>query len=174
MELTKHAVMIRGAITVGKVRFNEHQVFGPGIVRAYHLESQMAQFPRIVVDPTALTAVETDERLRKDTHSPEEERAYIRKMLRRDTDGLWFVDYLRAGYAEANDDEAFERMLEWHRDAVTAQIQTHPKFDRTGQKLAWIAQYHNRVIREFKKNGLPEDRAEELTIEIPNGLVPVL
>lgn len=42
---------LRGAITIGQLYHDREVVFGPGLVRAYDLESKAAKFPRIVVDP---------------------------------------------------------------------------------------------------------------------------
>jgi hypothetical protein len=42
--------LIRGGLTVGPIYHDNVSVFGPGLNRAYELESQIAQVPRIVVD----------------------------------------------------------------------------------------------------------------------------
>jgi hypothetical protein len=43
--------LVRGGITVGNVVHDDEVVFGPGLNRAYELESTIAKFPRIVLDP---------------------------------------------------------------------------------------------------------------------------
>jgi hypothetical protein len=42
--------LIRGGLTVGAIYHDNVSVFGPGLNRAYELESQIAQVPRIIVD----------------------------------------------------------------------------------------------------------------------------
>ncbi len=42
--------MVRGGVTIGDIVHDEYTVFGPGLNRAYELESKVAQTPRIVVD----------------------------------------------------------------------------------------------------------------------------
>lgn len=42
---------IRGALTIGKIRHDEHLVFGPALNRAYELETKHAIYPRVLVDP---------------------------------------------------------------------------------------------------------------------------
>jgi len=42
---------IRGAITIGDLYHNDDAVFGPGLNRAYELESKSAVYPRIILDP---------------------------------------------------------------------------------------------------------------------------
>lgn len=44
--------LIRGGITIGDIYHNEHAVFGPALVQAHYLESILAYFPRIILDPT--------------------------------------------------------------------------------------------------------------------------
>lgn len=60
---------LRGGVTVGDLYHDEFVVFGPGLVRAHHLESTVATYPRILVDPeigvdvgeTDFLATEADE-----------------------------------------------------------------------------------------------------------------
>ncbi|MBL0914988.1 MAG: hypothetical protein IBJ13_05575 [Sphingopyxis sp.] len=51
--LALHGFWMRGAVTVGALHHDEHIVFGPALNRAYHLESKVARFPRILIDQTA-------------------------------------------------------------------------------------------------------------------------
>jgi hypothetical protein len=41
---------IRGGMTIGNIVHDDDVVFGPGLNQAYHLESEVAQVPRIVID----------------------------------------------------------------------------------------------------------------------------
>jgi hypothetical protein len=43
--------LLRGGITIGDVVHDDEVVFGPGLNRAYHLESIVAKLPRLVLDP---------------------------------------------------------------------------------------------------------------------------
>jgi hypothetical protein len=43
--------LVRGGITVGNVVHDDEVVFGPGLNRAHELESTIAKYPRIVLDP---------------------------------------------------------------------------------------------------------------------------
>jgi hypothetical protein len=42
--------LLRGGITIGEVVHDDEAVFGPGLNRAYELESVVARFPRFVID----------------------------------------------------------------------------------------------------------------------------
>jgi hypothetical protein len=60
----------------------------------YHMESKLAQFPRILVSDAAIQALKEAPVLRGEGNSFREEMSYLKKFLRRDEDGLWFLDYL--------------------------------------------------------------------------------
>lgn len=43
--------LVRGGLTAGYIVHNDYVVFGPAVNRAYDLESKVAVYPRIVIDP---------------------------------------------------------------------------------------------------------------------------
>jgi hypothetical protein len=45
---------VRGGVTIGDIVHDEHVVFGAALNRAYHLESKIADKPRIVLDPECM------------------------------------------------------------------------------------------------------------------------
>ena len=53
-DLLQRGILIRGGITIGEIYYNEeaNQLFGKAMNRAYELESNIANYPRIVIDPT--------------------------------------------------------------------------------------------------------------------------
>lgn len=54
--LAVHGFWMRGGVTIGNLYHDEHIVFGPALNRAYHLESKLAQYPRVLIDPLAIEA----------------------------------------------------------------------------------------------------------------------
>jgi len=46
--------LLGGGITVGPVVHDDEVVFGPGLNRAYELESRIAKFPRFALDPSCV------------------------------------------------------------------------------------------------------------------------
>jgi hypothetical protein len=46
--------LLRGGVTVGDIHHDSTTVFGPALNRAYELESQVADVPRVIVDDAAL------------------------------------------------------------------------------------------------------------------------
>jgi hypothetical protein len=46
--------LMRGGVTIGDLIHENEAVFGPGLNRAYYLESKIAMYPRIVLDPLCM------------------------------------------------------------------------------------------------------------------------
>jgi hypothetical protein len=145
--MVRRGHFIRGGVTVGDVYIDGSMVFGPAIVRAHKLESEVAVYPRIVIDPAVFATFETDSLLR--AHKIEDEWSYIRSFVRRDVDGLYFVDYL-AGIMSELDEPGIEfDWLDYHRKLVIANASSFVSLNRIGAKYLWLATYHNTVTREI-------------------------
>ena len=106
-------VLIRGAITQGKLIHTKDLVFGPAMNRAYELESTVAIFPRIIIDNIVFQG-------RIDWFANEEDgevRHQIRnemntllendgdEVLSLDTDDFYYVDYIGKIAGEMDDPE---------------------------------------------------------------------
>lgn len=70
-------LLIRGGFSVGKPYHSDGVVFGEGMIDAYHLESQVATYPRIATSPKIYTKLPESSRQR----------------LLQDKDGIWHIDY---------------------------------------------------------------------------------
>ena len=61
LPLLKQGFLLRGGIAAGKLVHRDNILFGPAMIRAYSIERREAKFARVLVDPSALTAVERQE-----------------------------------------------------------------------------------------------------------------
>jgi hypothetical protein len=143
-------VLIRGAITLGEIAVDVGLTFGPALVRAYELEAKRVVFPRIMVDPLVLAGLKEIDLLRH--HDYKQEMEYIKGLIKRDTDGVWFVDYLHYMLDNVEGYEYVEFLLH-HRSVVAAQLRETELLDgrtregvRRRQKAAWLRAYHNRHL----------------------------
>lgn len=153
-EMMAQDVLVRGGITVGPVFLEGDMAFGPGFMRAYDLECQYANTPRIVVGPEVFTKMRSDPRLVAFDHDAAEDIHYLRKMLMRGDDGFWFIDYLQAMRSELDEPERYPDLVRQHRTLIIESARSSPANSRTLQKYLWLACYLNGAI---DRCGLPSE-----------------
>ncbi len=157
--------LLRGGITIGEVVHDDEVVFGPGLNRAYHLESVVAKLPRLVLDPL----------VRKEFGDlgdlPVEE------------DGVCFLDPFRLEYCEhlrrakMEDPEAVANaglpipqgkfkdfsnkdILHMVIDSLNGQFQ-HPMTDEVFAKVAWVYDRLAKQIGHPLSSALPRIRPKK-------------
>lgn len=171
-ELVKHGVCLRGGIAIGDVHYDDKTIFGPGFVRAYEMESQYANFPRIVLDPQVLRELLVNKTLIARHHDVTEEIRYIRNLVQKDADGLFFVDYLNAFIDELDHPEFEPDFLRDHKQLVLSGLDKAEQLSGVAAKYLWLANYHNRLARSignewFKTYGLTLKDIEINSQEMP-------
>lgn len=89
---------IRGAIEIAwGVELHPGELYGPVVARAYELESETAQYPRIVIGPEAVRFLEAHAaNTEQDVFSQTDRElaALCLNMLVQDADGHWLLHYL--------------------------------------------------------------------------------
>lgn len=142
-------VFVRGGVTIDKIHSSDSSVFGPGLIRAYKLENELAHVPRIVVDPATIQRFRARSipktRMRREITS-------LRRSIRQADDGLWFVDYLRASAVALGDSDDVLRLLKQHREQVTGAAQKIDVASSVLPKYLWAAQYHNASCNRIFEN----------------------
>ena len=94
---------VRGGIDVGTgIEVEPDQLHGPAVVKAYELESEAAEYPRVVVGSTLAEYLKTVAGRRGDLADTinADIAAGIREMLRQDGDGQVIVDYMGERFKE--------------------------------------------------------------------------
>jgi hypothetical protein len=84
--LIEKGLLLRGAVTLGDIERSYGVLFGPGLISAYELERDYAQYPRIIVDQKLIESLQDDPLLRR--HSHKREMKLLSNCLRLDDDGL--------------------------------------------------------------------------------------
>jgi hypothetical protein len=163
-EMLADNVLLRGGLTVGDIYVEGQMAFGPGFIRAYQLESQFANYPRIVVGPEAFKALREDERLRADHHDLAEEIHHQSELLHQGDDGLWFIDYLYGFQEEMDYPEDHVDLVAQHRSHIIASANAAPANSRVLQKYLWLAGYLNNVV----------DRLGHTQLKITQADIPAL
>jgi hypothetical protein len=143
-------IILRGAVSAGDIVKSWGVMYGPGLVNAYELE-QRASFPRIIVDPKVFQLLRETSSLW--LHDFEEERKAIMNLLKKDTDGHWFVDYLRSIETEMDyPEEDYPKFIRKHADLIADGLVRQRLNSRVVKKFKWLKQYHNStVIERFDK-----------------------
>lgn len=165
-KLSERDVLMRGAVTFGDVEMRPDFAAGAGVVEAERLRDEVALVPRIVVDPRVIVEVESNPLLRAQHHTVRTELEYIKSLLRRDTDGLWFIDYLAVCIREAEDPHP---ILEGHHRLVERRLEAAKTLDGTSRSTTWLWSYHNEVVEKL----LDQDQRAERRIPPKSPLVYV-
>jgi hypothetical protein len=125
--LTHAGIYTRGSIVRGLIRHADHAIFGPALVDAYELERDVANYPRILVHPSAEGLFDTP------------------LWLRTDTDGLVYFNALRA----RGDDQS---TLEWLQGLLVTATTREGDTSRNLKlraKTHWMKAYLERTISEI-------------------------
>jgi hypothetical protein len=172
-ELVRHGALLRGALTFGDAAERAAVVTGPGIFEAERLCDEVADKPRVMVDPRLFREVEANKHLHWHT-APMEELGYIRSLLREDADGVWFVDYLKAFKTEVSEPSLYLDLLEEHRQLVERQLRQADTLNRHSRSWTWLRSYHNQVIEElYEQKVLDSAERERLRLTAQGSLVYV-
>ena len=91
IDLAVRGFLVRGAVTIGELIHTEKYLVGPAMVKAYEMESEEAKFPRVLLDPRL---VEIARQAHAEHHDPEDEAAYVKLFMTKDSDGKHFIDYV--------------------------------------------------------------------------------
>jgi hypothetical protein len=155
LEMAAKGVFLRGGVTVGGVHWSDQTIFGPGFIEAYRLESEFATYPRIVVSPKALDALKASKLLPAPHHSIEMEFGYVMGLLRRGSDGVWFVDYLKAALSEMDEPDLYGEYLKKHKSGIVDMSAAGKgEVSSISIKANWLGMYHNEVLGEFTDESL--------------------
>lgn len=161
---------LRGGITVGDYYVNDEKniFYGEAFVRAYELESKIANYPRIVIDPKGFDLnprkmieanqlydkiINSDEKFKKifSTHSFESEKTLRLYPVAYDFDGVLFCNYLysqrrigdRTWAANTNS------VLTEHKLFIQRKTKESDNNLKLMQKYSWMKNYHNWFCQPF-------------------------
>jgi len=102
-QLWERGICLRGSITTGGMYWPDKEqniTLGPGLIAAYELEKDVANFPRIVMSSNlygSLAGITA--------HPFGEDDSMVRDYVRRDFDGVYFLDLLNVGITRKESEE---------------------------------------------------------------------
>ncbi len=145
--LLRRGVLVRGGVALGGTQHDDQIVFGVGVVNAYHLESTVAKYPRIVLSRDV-----AQECLRLQKTDPIYKEYFER--LQRDTDGVMFIHYL---YELAKTNTQYNRLLNADETAliltgqlileiIQSALDTTLDEPSIYEKYRWFGNYWNSTV----------------------------
>jgi hypothetical protein len=91
IDLAIKGFLVRGAVTIGDLLHTRKYLVGPAMVRAHELESKVAKYPRVLLDPRLVGIAR---KAHADQHDAYHEAKYVREFLTQDTDKQHYFDYI--------------------------------------------------------------------------------
>jgi hypothetical protein len=141
---------LRGAIISGDHFQKGNVMFGPTYLKAYEIETQVASWPRIVLDDNLLKIL-----------TAQQKQIAFWALLERDYDGIIYVDYIKAictlmigQKASVNGAKLFKqlnRVYIVHKNIVIDAIKSNTVRSNTHILVKYyaLAKYHNMALNRF-------------------------
>lgn len=141
IDLLERGFLLRGALTVGDLLHTGKHIVGPAMVAAYEMESKVAKYPRVLIDPSVLAVAR---KARSELHSPEEEADYVKGFMTQDEDEKYYFDYVSWNSVVAitgGDNDLYPEYLE----KLGGLVEVGLKHDipRVVEKYLWL---HDRYV----------------------------
>ena len=141
---------IRGGVDVAwGAELRPGELYGPAVARAYELESQVAEYPRIAVGPHVIRFLSSVQRQKARDRFAEYDQSLADtclKLIGRDTDGQYIVDYLGNGFRDAVSKEHHSEMYAHARNFVVQQVELHrlAGCDKLASRYTKLLEYFDR------------------------------
>ena len=157
--LIEKGLLLRGAITIGEIERSYGVLFGPGLISAYELERDYAQYSRIILDDPVIGLIKSKHSLR-----------VLADCLRVDDDGLVFIDYLGFMRKVLNGERSFHRFVNIHKRLIDRNLLNSRSDKRILSKYLWLRKYHNAIVRAT----IAKESQKRLLVNGLSGMVPSL
>jgi len=170
IRLIYKGILVRGAVSFGKLIHNETTLFGPALVEAYILESKAANYPRIILDRDI---IELAGKFPSDIHSPEDEIEYVESLLEKDSDGMYYIDYFSKAQEELDDpDYDFPIYIQTLGDIIRKGMNAskHPNKADIRVKYIWMKEKYNQMVENGTRKEFLSSLQEEHLYEFYKSL----
>jgi hypothetical protein len=139
---------IRGAIEISwGIELHENELYGAVVANSYYLESNIAQYPRIVIGHTAVEYLLSHEREPETgdkllTHSKNLAKLCL-GLMTKDKDNYYIVDYLGPNFKSAVLQSESSELYDAGYKYATSQLETHKaaKNDKLVKRYEWLKDY---------------------------------
>ncbi|QKE10617.1 hypothetical protein [Bacillus cereus] len=140
LEMMGAGILMRGGITIGPLCHEDNIVYGPAMIKAYELENQYAIYPRVIVDKEAIKSA-----ILEGHHPPKEELEYIKKLIKKDIDEHYFVDFM-SQWQEIEYEHDYFTALDTIKVVIVQALSDYIQVPNVLQKYTWLKNYYNNVL----------------------------
>ena len=148
IRLAEIGFLMRGGIALGAMVHTREHLFGPAMNAAYFLESKTANYPRVIVQEDIVLAAQHAPAIH---HEGRDEAEYVQSLLRRDFDGLLYIDYINwdsVVHTFGCDNDCYPQYLSTLSKLVSRYINTT---DMTiCAKYGWVARHYMKTKLEIE------------------------
>lgn len=174
-ELIDYGILIRGGICYDDIHIYDDKVFGPGLIKAYELESKFAIYPRIILDPEVIQEFNNYLQEFLEKHKFEDSNAeIIKNLLKQGDDGMWFLNYAEAIDGEFDENEMYPIFLKRHHDIIVEKSANFQALNSAHSKYIWLANYHNNIITNLNSELFDDYEFNKSDLLIKSNKIPNL
>lgn len=142
----KHDTLIRGGICLGKIYHDKKFVFGEGVNQSYQMESELAIYPRIIVDNSVISAWKNN--MYNDKNFGEEsDEKYINQFIKKDFDGRNYLDYIE----DNNLDDLSDYIDFLNKLKTFIETNLKNKNENVLQKYLWLKEKYNIAVKNVNE-----------------------
>lgn len=164
MNLVTRGMLCRGGIARGKLIHTPELLFGPAMVDAYTLESKAANYPRVILDQSIIDAgVAAHAR----HHGPDDEKESILRLLAKDGDGMYYIDYITLIEAELDGPEQHPTYLMDLRNIIAQGLLSRDPSVKV--KYLWLREKFSPYLAMLKEGSRksPDHELAQAYLDIP-------
>lgn len=150
MRLIFKGILVRGAVTYGKLIHTNDVLFGPALAEAYLLETKAALYPRVILHKDIIDLAGKASSFH---HSSNQEREYVESLLEKDCDGIYYVDYFGKAQSELDDpDYDFPIYLEKISKRIRKGLKGSSNINKSDIKVKyrWMKERYNKLVDKLK------------------------
>jgi hypothetical protein len=158
------SILCRGSIVTGKMIHENDLLFGPDFCRAVEFEKK-AKYPRILVDEDVLQAGEEypNKNLVAEVEGP-----FNKAFLRKDNDGLFYIDYFSTLLSPSIDDLKIQQMdyIKTLNTMILAGIKNSDRNIR--EKYEWMKNKFHKFLDELlsvRRGPFKDNSFQNLTVK---------
>lgn len=140
-------ILCRGGVAIGAVLHNDKYLFGPAMVDAYTLESKAANYPRVILSEEIIKLAGQS---KSQSHTEEQEIKYVKSLLQKDSDGMYFIDYIGKSAQQELDDPELDYPAYLDKIANMLAAGFSSKRPDIQVKYSWLKERYKSVVDPIK------------------------